>query len=283
MTVSKSYLYTPKYPGQAIQVQVGDVIFGAADVPVIAGPCSAESIEQLRQVADMLLKLGIGCLRAGAFKPRTSPYAFQGLQGEGLELLSQIKAETGLAIVSEVMSIEQIGLSAPVLDCYQVGARNMQNFELLKMLGRQSKPVLLKRGLSATLEEFLLAAEYILSEGNPNVILCERGIRSFDPATRNVLDLASVALLKERTHLPVIVDPSHATGRRSIVLPVSRAAIAVGADGIIVEAHPEPEHSVSDADQAISLAELAELTRQVDAIRLAIGRVTPKPVQCRIA
>jgi 3-deoxy-7-phosphoheptulonate synthase len=189
----------------------------------------------------------------------------------------------GLAVVSEVMSVEQVEMAAFVLDCYQIGARNMQNFELLKALGRQSKPVLLKRGLSATLDEFLLAAEYLLSEGNPNVILCERGIRSFDPATRNVLDLASVALLKERTHLPVIVDPSHATGRRSLILPTSRAAIAVGSDGLMIEAHPEPEQSVSDASQAISLAELETLVTQVEAVSLAIGRTAFEPFQCRIA
>lgn len=283
MPSSRPFLYSSKAPDHVTLVRVGQAVFGGTAVPVIAGPCAVESLGQLRQVAEALQSARISCLRAGAFKPRTSPYAFQGMQEEGLQLLGQIKAETGLAIVSEVMSVEQIEMADSVLDCYQVGARNMQNFELLKVLGRQSKPVLLKRGLSATLEEFLLAAEYLLSEGNPNVILCERGIRSFDPATRNVLDLASVALLKERTHLPVIVDPSHATGRRSLILPTSRAAVAVGADGLIIEAHPEPEQSVSDASQAITLPELAPLMSQVEAVSLAIGRTAPRPVQCRIA
>jgi 3-deoxy-7-phosphoheptulonate synthase len=283
MTSARQFLYTRQTSGQASLVQIGQAVFGGGHTPLIAGPCAVESLPQLRQVAETLKKTGISCLRAGAFKPRTSPYAFQGMQEEGLQLLGQVKAEMGLAVVSEVMSVEQVEMAAFVLDCYQIGARNMQNFELLKALGRQSKPVLLKRGLSATLDEFLLAAEYLLSEGNPNVILCERGIRSFDPATRNVLDLASVALLKERTHLPVIVDPSHATGRRSLILPTSRAAIAVGSDGLMIEAHPEPEQSVSDASQAISLAELETLVTQVEAVSLAIGRTAFEPFQCRIA
>ena len=254
------------------QIAVGKAVFGGGHVPLIAGPCSVESYEQLKQVADALIRLNIPCLRGGAFKPRTSPYSFQGLGQEGLEMLAQVRQESGLAIVSEVMAIAQIEQMADVVDCYQVGARNMQNFELLKALGKTHKPVLLKRGLAATIDEFCHAAEYVLSGGNTQVILCERGIRSFDPATRNVLDLGAVALLKELTHLPVVVDPSHGTGLRSLVAPLSKAAIAVGADGLLIEAHPDPPKSVSDAHQAISLEELAELTPQLAAVASAVGR-----------
>jgi len=266
------FKYMKTHPKHQTTVHVGDAVFGAAEVSVIAGPCAVESLEQLRETAVALKKLGIGCLRAGAYKPRTSPYSFQGLREEGLALLAQIRRESDLAVVTEVMSADHIALMADSVDCFQVGSRNMQNFELLKALGKQDKPVLLKRGLAATVEEFLLAAEYILAEGNPHVILCERGIRAFDPATRNVLDLASVALLKEQTHLPVIVDPSHATGKRSLVMPAARAAIAVGADGLIVEVHPRPEESVSDAEQALSFSDLEALLPSLEAVSRAIGR-----------
>lgn len=253
-------------------VTIGYTEFGATAIPVIAGPCAVESREQLQAVASTLRDLGITCMRAGAYKPRTSPYSFQGMLEEGLKLLREIRYEYGLSIVSEVMSIEQIETAQPYVDCLQVGSRNMQNFELLKALGQQSKPILLKRGLAATVEEFLMAAEYILAEGNPNVILCERGIRSYDPAFRNVLDLAAVALLKERTHLPIIVDPSHATGKRSLITPTSKAALAVGADGLIIEAHPQPEKSISDAAQAISLDDLVAMMSGLHAITQAMGR-----------
>lgn len=257
---------------ETTKVKVGNTVFGGSEVVIVAGPCAVESYEQMQEVVTTLQTLGIGCVRGGIFKPRTSPYSFQGLNQEGFEILDAIRRETGLAIISEVMSVEQLEQAITHFDCFQVGSRNMQNFELLKALGKTGKPVLLKRGLAATIEEFLFAAEYILAEGNPNVILCERGIRSFDPMTRNVLDLAAVALLKELTHLPVIVDPSHATGKRSLILPTSRAAIAVGADGIIIEAHPQPERSVSDAAQALSLTELSTLVAQVEPIALAVGR-----------
>lgn len=259
---------SPKHHKQHAQhhstVQVGNLKVGYPQRPVImAGPCAVESYEQLRTVGEVLNQLGISCLRGGAFKPRTSPYSFQGLGMEGIKLLDRIRQEMSLNIVTEVMTIDTVEAMAPYIDCFQVGARNMQNFDLLKALGAQKKPVLLKRGLSATLSEFLNAAEYILAGGNPHVILCERGIRSFDTTTRNVLDLAGVAYLKQQTHLPVIVDPSHATGRRDLIIPTARAAIAVGADGLIVETHPEPDKSVSDAAQALSLDDLEKLVRHV--------------------
>lgn len=260
----------PNQPTTAIRV--GQSVFGKDTIPLIAGPCSVETPAQLEAVAQTLRKLGITCMRAGAFKPRTSPYTFQGLGDEALSLLTQLKQEHGLAIVSEVMGVEHIEQARDVFDCFQVGSRNMQNFELLKALGKERKPVLLKRGFAATLDEFLNAAEYIAAGGNTQIILCERGIRSFDPQTRNVLDLAGAILLKEKTHLPVIVDPSHATGQRSLVAPAARAAIAAGLDGLIIEAHPEPDQSVSDPDQAISLSDLETLVPELDRIAKAIGR-----------
>ncbi len=264
--------YEKQYPQHQSTVTIGTAAFGGAEIPIIAGPCSVESFEQLLETSEAIQNLGISCLRGGAFKPRSSPYSFQGLGEEGLKLLSAMRLQFGLGIVSEVMTPEQIPLAEAYVDCFQVGSRNMQNFELLKALGRHSKPVLLKRGLAATLDEFLMAAEYILSEGNPNVILCERGIRSFDPATRNVFDVVSIALLKQRTHLPVIADPSHATGRRDLIEPATLAAIAAGADGIILEAHPHPHKSVSDADQAISLSDLAALVPKMKAVANAVNR-----------
>lgn len=267
-----SLLVAKSAPNRQTQIPLGSSVVGSSELVVIAGPCTIESYTQARLVADTLVANGISCMRGGIFKPRTSPYSFQGLHEEGFEIIQAIRRETGLAIVSEVMSLEQLELAVDQFDCIQIGSRNMQNFELLKALGKINRPVLLKRGLAATIEEFLLAAEYILASGNPNVILCERGIRSFDPATRNVLDLASVALLKEQTHLPVIVDPSHATGKRSLILPTSRAAVAVGADGLIVEIHPVPEQSVSDADQAISLEDFTRLLTQIEPVASAVGR-----------
>lgn len=270
MTTPNPLLHEKSTPNHTHTIGIGRTHFGNNTAAVIAGPCAVESLEQLQRTAQALKKLGVNCLRAGAFKPRTSPYNFQGLGLKGLELLQVVREEFELAVVSEVMSIHQLEMAAPYLDCFQVGARNMQNFELLKALGKTNKPVLLKRGLAATVTEFLLSSEYILSEGNPNVILCERGIRSFDTSTRNVLDLGAVALLKEKTHLPVIVDPSHATGKRSLVGPMARAAIAAGANGVIIEAHPEPEKSVSDAAQAISLEELARLVSQLQTLKTTL-------------
>lgn len=254
-------------------VSVGDVTFGDSQIPVIAGPCAVESYEQLETVAKNLKKLGVQGLRAGAFKPRTSPYSFQGMGVEGLKHLAEIKKEYNLQVFSEVMSVEHIEQALEYVDCFQVGSRNMQNFELLKKLGETNTPVLLKRGFAATLKEFIYSAEYILAGGNNAVILCERGIRSFDPETRNVLDLGGVAALKEMTNLPVIVDPSHATGKQSLVIPAARAGVAVGGDGIIVEAHPVPNESISDADQALSMDMLADLVNQLEPVAKAVDRV----------
>ncbi len=248
------------------------VVFGGKSVVLIAGPCSVESLEQMMVVGQALKDLGISCLRGGAFKPRTSPYSFQGLGRQGLEILGKVRKEFGLLVITEVMSVKELWEAEPFVDCFQVGARNMQNFELLRALGRQEKPVILKRGFAATIDEFLMAAEYILTQGNGQVILCERGLRGFDPATRNILDLTAVPVLKERTHLPVIVDPSHGTGKRSLVLPASRAAVAIGADGLIVEAHPQPEKSISDAEQAIGFDELKTMTDELKRVAEAVGR-----------
>jgi 3-deoxy-7-phosphoheptulonate synthase len=223
-------------------------------------------------VVDKLSQGSIHALRGGVFKPRTSPYSFQGLGEDGLKILTNVSRQTGMPIVTEVMSCEQLEMVAGYADMLQIGSRNMQNFELLKAVGRQHKPVLLKRGLSATIEEFVMASEYVLSHGNPNVILCERGIRSFDTYTRNVLDLGAVVALKQITHLPVIVDPSHAAGKRELVADLARAAIACGADGLMIECHPEPEKSVSDARQALSLEDMLALTRSLQPIAEAVGR-----------
>jgi 3-deoxy-7-phosphoheptulonate synthase len=258
-------------------VHIGNgITCGGTEILVVAGPCSVESAAQMDKVSAKLSRGGIHALRGGVFKPRTSPYAFQGLGEEGLILLQQARALSGMPIITEVMSIEQIDLVARYADVLQVGSRNMQNFELLKALGHQTKPILLKRGLSATIEEFLMAAEYILSNGNPNVILCERGIRSFDGFTRNVLDLGAVAALKQITHLPIIADPSHAAGKHELVADLARAAIACGADGVMVECHPEPEKSVSDARQALSLDEALSLSESLRAVAGVVGRKLTK-------
>jgi 3-deoxy-7-phosphoheptulonate synthase len=240
-------------------VRVGDVAFGDGSFNVMAGPCSVESSDQLMACASAIADCGVQLLRGGAFKPRTSPYEFQGLGEEGLILLARARERFGLSIVTEVMTEGDVDLVAAYADMMQVGARNMQNFALLKALGRCGKPVLLKRGPSATLKEWMMAAEYILSNGNPDVVLCERGIRSFDPHTRNVCDIAAVAAMKEMTHLPVILDPSHATGRRSLVAPLSRAAVAIGADGLLVECHPDPDNALSDGAQSLTLEQFREM------------------------
>ncbi|NEP17428.1 MAG: 3-deoxy-7-phosphoheptulonate synthase [Leptolyngbya sp. SIO4C1] len=244
----------------------GDALF------IVGGPCSIESMTQMEAVAESLIEAPVQGLRGGIYKPRTSPYKFQGIGDLGLDILAEVKRRYGLPIVTEVMAIHQIDKLAAQADVLQVGSRNMQNFDLLKALGEVQKPVLLKRGLAATLEEFILAAEYILSHGNPNVILCERGIRSFDSYTRNVLDLGTVVALKQLTHLPVIVDPSHAAGRRALVPGLAKAAIAAGADGLIVECHPAPEESISDAAQALSLEAMVDLVQQLQPLAAAMGR-----------
>ena len=248
------------------------VAIGGPELVIIGGPCTVESSAQMEAIASHLTAAPIQALRGGVYKPRTSPYAFQGMGVEGLEILSAVSQRYHLPVVTEVMSIAQIDTVVEYADMLQIGSRNMQNFELLKALGQVNKPVLLKRGLSATIEEFVMAAEYILSHGNPHVVLCERGIRSFDPYTRNVLDLGAVVALKQITHLPVIVDPSHAAGKRELVAGLSRAAIACGADGLIIECHPEPEKSVSDARQALSLEDMVDLVHSLIPIAAAVGR-----------
>jgi 3-deoxy-7-phosphoheptulonate synthase len=236
---------------------------GGDDFIIFAGPCSVEGEEQLMQTAEAVKKAGAHILRGGAFKPRTSPYDFQGLEEEGLKLLRKAKERTGLAVCTEVMSPMEVDLVAEYADILQVGARNMQNFNLLKRLGKVSKPVMLKRGLSSTIKEFLLSAEYIVTSGNPNVFLCERGIRTFETATRNTFDISAVPVLDELTHLPVVLDPSHATGKRSLIPALSKASVAVGADGLMVEVHPNPEKAFSDGPQSLRLPEFAKLMQDL--------------------
>jgi 3-deoxy-7-phosphoheptulonate synthase len=247
-------------------VAIRDVIIGGSEFVVAAGPCAVESKDQLMQAATGVALAGARLLRAGAFKPRTSPYAFQGLGEEGLRLLALAGRSAGLPTVTEVLATEDIPLVAEYADVLQVGARNMQNFALLKALGGAGKPVILKRGLSASVDELLMAAEYIVLHGNPQVVLCERGIRTFETATRNTLDLNAVALLKQMTHLPVIVDPSHGTGRRDLIAAVSSAAVAVGADGLLIEVHPTPDSALSDGAQSITPAAFAELMCELAAL-----------------
>ena len=251
------------------------VAFGARELVIIGGPCTVETRSQMEIVAQELQHAPVQALRGGVYKPRTSPYAFQGLGLEGLEILSDVRSRHNIPVVTEVMSIAQIESIVAHADMLQVGSRNMQNFDLLKALGQVEKPILLKRGLAATVEELVMAAEYILSHGNSQVVLCERGIRSFDNYTRNVLDLGAVVALKQLTHLPVIVDPSHAVGKRELVAPLARAAVACGADGLIIECHPEPEKSVSDARQALSLEDMVNLVHSLRSVATAVGRVVP--------
>jgi 3-deoxy-7-phosphoheptulonate synthase len=253
-------------------VSVGGVPVGGTRIVVIAGPCAVETRDQTLTIARQVKARGADLLRGGAYKPRTSPYAFQGLAEEGLKILAEAREATGLPVVTEVLDTETVDLVASYADCLQVGARNMQNFELLKKAGRTGKPVLLKRGMSATLEEFLLAAEYVLSEGNPNVVLCERGIRTFSDFTRNTLDLSVVPAVERLSHLPIVVDPSHGTGRRDKVVPMSRASIAAGADGIVVEVHHKPAEALSDGPQALTPDMFSELMDQIRPIAAAVGR-----------
>ena len=272
----KAKLTTKSHPEQKTTVNLSETVaFGGSEIVIIGGPCSVESLDQMEAVASQLRAAPVQALRGGAYKPRTSPYSFQGLGLEGLKVLADVRQRYRIPVVTEVMSIGQIEAIAAHADMLQVGSRNMQNFDLLKALGQINKPILLKRGLAATLEEFVFAAEYILSHGNPNVVLCERGIRSFDSYTRNVLDLGAVAALKQISHLPVIVDPSHAVGKRELIAPLAKAAIACGADGLIVECHPEPEKSVSDARQTLSLQEMVSLVHSLKPIALAVGRCLP--------
>ena len=260
------------------------IAVGSEEILIIGGPCSVESLEQMEHVASHLALAPVQVLRGGAYKPRTSPYSFQGLGDAGLKILTQVSQRYGIPTVTEVMSIPQIEAVVAHADLLQIGSRNMHNFELLKAVGQTRKPIILKRGLAATIEEFVFAAEYILSHGNPEVILCERGIRSFDTYTRNVLDLGAVVACKQMTHLPVIVDPSHAAGKRELAAALARAAIAAGADGLAIECHPEPERSISDARQALSLQEMVELVRSLGPVAAAVGRrVAIAPTQCPTA
>jgi 3-deoxy-7-phosphoheptulonate synthase len=253
-------------------VEVDGRRIGGEHFSLMAGPCTVESREQLLTAAHAVRDAGASMLRGGAYKPRSSPYSFQGLGQEGLRLLAEAKAETGLPIVTELMDARDLEPVLEVADVIQVGARNMQNYSLLAEIGRSGRPVLLKRGLSATLEELLMAAEYVLKEGNPNVLLCERGIRTFEPAYRFTLDLTAVPVLKELSHLPVIVDPSHAAGRRSLVEPLSLAAAAVGADGIIVEVHPEPEAAICDGPQQLYADRFAEFAERIERAAALAGK-----------
>jgi 3-deoxy-7-phosphoheptulonate synthase len=251
-------------------VEIGDIKIGGGNFCAIAGPCSVETEDQICQIAREVKAAGAHMLRGGAFKPRTSPYAFQGLGGNGIELLMKAKAETGLPIVTEIMDLSQLHMFDDV-DVIQVGARNMQNFQLLKELGKVSKPILLKRGLSSTIEEWLMSAEYIMAGGNANVILCERGIRTFETATRNTLDLSAIPVVKERSHLPVIIDPSHATGYAKYVEAMSLAAVAAGADGLIIEVHNNPAAAWCDGQQSITPEAFGRLRVKIDAIRKGLA------------
>lgn len=274
--MQKAKLTLKTSPDHQTTVQLSDSItIGGQDLLIVGGPCSVESQAQMEAVASCLATAPVQALRGGVYKPRTSPYDFQGMGLAGLQILASIRDRYGLPVITEVMAISQIEEITTYADVLQVGSRNMQNFDLLKALGQVNKPVVLKRGLAATLEEFVMAAEYILSHGNGNVILCERGIRSFDTYTRNVLDLGAVVALKQITHLPVLVDPSHAAGKRELVADLARAAIACGADGVMVECHPEPEQSVSDARQALSLEEMVSLVRSLKPIAAAVNRSIP--------
>ena len=271
--IEKPYrLASKEFKGSTTLIEMKDVIIGGKEVIVMAGPCVVENTKQILETARQVKAAGAKILRGGAFKPRTSPYSFQGLEEEGLKMLAQAAEETGLLVVTEVMSANQIELVGKYTDIFQVGARNMQNFILLKELGKVEKPVLLKRGMSATIEELLLSAEYILSQGNQKVILCERGIRTFENYTRNTLDLSAVPAIKELSHLPVIVDPSHGTGKWKLVSPMSKAAITVGADGLIIEVHPDPKKSLSDGAQSLKINTFAQLMKELVPVAHAVGR-----------
>ncbi len=257
-------------------ITVGRSEVGGREIIVVAGPCSVEGREVMLETAGSVIRMGARGLRGGAFKPRTSPYSFQGLGREGLEILADVRSQTGLPVVTEVMDTRQVELVAEFADTLQIGARNMQNFPLLTEVGRTHRPVLLKRGMSATVKDLLLAAEYVMSQGNMNVILCERGIRTFETATRNTFDLAAIALLKRETHLPVFADPSHGAGRRDLVPALAFAAVAAGADGLLVEVHPDPETAWSDGEQSLDLEEFAQLMTDLRPFAEAAGRTLPE-------
>jgi 3-deoxy-7-phosphoheptulonate synthase len=259
----------------------GGLAIGGDDVVVMAGPCSVESERQILEAAVVVRDAGATILRGGAFKPRSSPYSFQGLGAAGLKMLARARAETGLLIVTEAMDPEGVDAVAEVADIIQLGARNMQNYSLLKRAGRSGKPILLKRGLSATIQELLLSAEYILAEGNPDVILCERGIRGFDSTTRNIFDLSAIPVVRGLSHLPIVADPSHGTGHRDMVTPMARAAIAAGADGLLVEVHPQPDRALSDGAQSLYPEQFERMMRDVWLIADVIGRRVSEPAGSR--
>jgi len=264
---------------EATVVRIGNVEVGSGKTVVIAGPCAVENEEQMLATARAVKAAGANMLRGGAFKPRTSPYSFRGLEVEGLKLLAMAREETGLPFATEVMSVRDVDTVAKYADIFQIGARNAQNFILLEEVGRTGKPVLLKRGLASTIEDWLLAAEYVLNMGNHNVMLCERGIRTFEQATRNTFDINAIALVKQISHLPVIGDPSHGTGKWSLVTPVALAAIAAGADGIIVEVHPNPDHALSDGAQSLNFESFRSLMQQAAVVAQAVGRPLHAPAK----
>ena len=271
--VTETYkLANKKFHPEPSVVQVGPTVIGPDNLTIMAGPCAVETQEQLMSIAHAVKAAGATILRGGAYKPRTPPYSFQGLEEEGLRYMQEAKKETGLATICEVVSNEAIEAAVKYVDMIQIGARNMQNFILLKEAGRSGLPVLLKRGLSATIDEWLNAAEYIIAEGNPNVVLCERGIRTFETTTRNTLDLSAVPVLKEKTHLPVIVDPSHATGVYKYVSPLAKAAVACGADGLMIEVHNDPAHALSDGPQSLTFEKFARLTEELTPYARLAGR-----------
>jgi len=273
LKVSKPYKLTSReFRELSTIIRINDVTIGGQEAVLMAGPCAVENEEQIDIIARRVSAIGARVLRGGAFKPRTSPYSFQGLGERGLKMMSEAAKKYGLLVITEVMAIEQIDMIANYADIIQVGARNMQNFMLLKEIGKIKKPVMLKRGMSATIEEFLLSAEYILSEGNKEVILCERGIRTFENYTRNTLDLSAIPAIKELSHLPIIADPSHATGRKELVGPMSKAAIAAGADGLIIEVHPNPEEALSDGAQSLELNDFECLISELEQVAQAVGR-----------
>ena len=278
-SVMKPYkLASREFSTGPTRISLGDGELGGDEFAVIAGPCSVEGMEMMEETARHVGDAGARALRGGAFKPRTSPYSFDGMAEDGLQILSEVRERTGLPVVTEVMDTRQVELVAGYADVLQIGARNMQNYNLLTEVGRLHRPVLLKRGMSATIRELLLAAEYVMKQGNANVILCERGIRTFGDETRNTFDLAAIPVLKRETHLPVIADPSHAGGRRELVAPLSYAAVAAGADGLIVEVHPNPEDALSDGEQSLTFDEFREMMEGIEPFVRAAGRTLRRRV-----
>ncbi|HHV13720.1 MAG TPA: 3-deoxy-7-phosphoheptulonate synthase [Clostridiales bacterium] len=273
VSVTETYkLANRKFHPEPSRIKVGNVTIGGGSLVIMSGPCAVESKEQLLATAHAIKKAGAQILRGGAYKPRTSPYAFQGLEEEGLQYMKEAREETGLPVICEVTSLEAIETAVKYVDMLQIGARNMQNFYLLKEAGKSGLPVLLKRGLSATIDEWLNASEYILAEGNPNVVLCERGIRTFETATRNTLDISAVPVIKEKSHLPVIVDPSHATGVRAYVKPLAMGAVAVGADGLMIETHPNPSTALSDGPQSLNFDQFDALLQELAPLVSLMGK-----------